>query len=627
MFIHEYANEGTLRQYLDQYFYMLNWNDKFNFAKQLVSAIKCLHENDIVHLNLNPKNIFVHEGNLKLNAFGAFQYRSKFLNKIKLMQYTDPQYLENHETYKLNKSSDIYSIGVLLWEISSGIVPFKSELSYGFNLLNAIIHGKREDAVPGTPTKYVKIYTECWRYGSNLRPTIQHVFKEINNINYNFEEIITESIKDKEYREKPISKLENSNQIDLLQHYIDLRYEMIKELEIISSITTTLNKTLVEDSSVNCSLFTLNIYENVLEKVPKRSSLFITNQLYDYDLQKFLFDLNHLFISQFNIQGISEITTSSIVQCLRNFIDDNNKCPFKILEQYYTHQLRICFTGIIGFFYEYGIGTSVDYCKAFDMYKKAAEEFYFTNNDSLNKSNYFFNTEDLLKENQIIGLISLGNLYIYGKGVLVNKQKAFQLFLKSVLRGSVLGKCYIGDCYHYGYGVIEDHSQSFDWYLKSAEEGNARAQNAVGYCYQFSDKIPKNDYLAFTWFSKSIDNGNYLGYRNLGYCYQFGIGTPVDEKQAFKYFKKSANGENSIGQNDLGYCYQNGRGTLKNESKAFSYYMKSAKNGNSLGQCNLGRCYSHGIGTSVDEKLASEWYKESVKKGRYKIGQHCSLHE
>ncbi|CAG8854759.1 38104_t:CDS:2, partial [Gigaspora margarita] len=44
MFIHEYAKEGTLRQYLDQYFYMLNWNDKLNLAKQLVSAIKCLHE-------------------------------------------------------------------------------------------------------------------------------------------------------------------------------------------------------------------------------------------------------------------------------------------------------------------------------------------------------------------------------------------------------------------------------------------------------------------------------------------------------------------------------------------------------------------------------------------------------
>ncbi|KAF0411262.1 kinase-like domain-containing protein [Gigaspora margarita] len=158
MFVHEYANEGTLRQYLDQYFYMLNWNDKLNLAKQLVSAIKCLHESDIVHLNLNPKNIFIHKRNLKLSEFGAFQHRNKTSKKFKLIQYTDPQYLENYETYKLNKSSDIYSIGVLLWEISSGIVPFKSELTYGFNLLNAIIRGVREGAIPGTPKNYVKIY-------------------------------------------------------------------------------------------------------------------------------------------------------------------------------------------------------------------------------------------------------------------------------------------------------------------------------------------------------------------------------------------------------------------------------------------------------------------------------------
>ncbi|KAF0504367.1 kinase-like protein [Gigaspora margarita] len=244
MFIHEYANEGTLRQYLDQNFCMLNWFDKLKLAKQLVSAIKCLHESDIVYLNLNPNTIFVHKGNLKLNQFGAFQYRNQFLNKFKLIQYTDPQYLKHHETYKLNKSSDIYSIGVLLWEISSGIIPFKSELSYGFNLLSAIIYGKRESPIPGTPKKYVKLYTECWRYNSNLRPTIQHVFKELNNIHYTYEEVITESIKKKEYKEKSISKMKCSNPTNLLQHFIDLRYEMIKELEIISSIIKTLNKAL-----------------------------------------------------------------------------------------------------------------------------------------------------------------------------------------------------------------------------------------------------------------------------------------------------------------------------------------------------------------------------------------------
>ncbi|CAG8800780.1 3421_t:CDS:2, partial [Gigaspora rosea] len=112
----------------------------------------------------NPKNIFVHKGNLKLNEFDAFQYRNKFLNKFKLIQYTDPNYLENPKTYKLNKSSDIY-------KISSGIE--KSESSYDLNLLSSIIHGKRESAILEL-LKIMKIYTECWKYDPNLHPTIQH---------------------------------------------------------------------------------------------------------------------------------------------------------------------------------------------------------------------------------------------------------------------------------------------------------------------------------------------------------------------------------------------------------------------------------------------------------------------
>ncbi|CAG8479198.1 12506_t:CDS:2 [Cetraspora pellucida] len=52
MFIHEYANNGTLNQYLTQNFSKINWDDKLRLAKQLVSAVKCLHDNDLIHLNL-----------------------------------------------------------------------------------------------------------------------------------------------------------------------------------------------------------------------------------------------------------------------------------------------------------------------------------------------------------------------------------------------------------------------------------------------------------------------------------------------------------------------------------------------------------------------------------------------
>ena len=60
--------------------------------------------------------------------------------------------------YSLNEKSDIYSVGVLLWEISSGQPPFCNE-PYDIGLVMEIIQGYREKPVPNTPEDYVKIYT------------------------------------------------------------------------------------------------------------------------------------------------------------------------------------------------------------------------------------------------------------------------------------------------------------------------------------------------------------------------------------------------------------------------------------------------------------------------------------
>ena len=62
--------------------------------------------------------------------------------------------------YSLNEKSDVYSIGVLLWEISSGKPPFYSEgEQYDVGLVLDISQGLRESTVPDTPEDYVKVYT------------------------------------------------------------------------------------------------------------------------------------------------------------------------------------------------------------------------------------------------------------------------------------------------------------------------------------------------------------------------------------------------------------------------------------------------------------------------------------
>ncbi|CAB4415035.1 unnamed protein product [Rhizophagus irregularis] len=72
-----------------------------------------------------------------------------------------------------NILSDVYSVGVLLWEISSGQSPFSTK-EYDLDLA---MQGLREDPIPDTPDKYIKLYTDCWDGESNNRPTINQVYQ------------------------------------------------------------------------------------------------------------------------------------------------------------------------------------------------------------------------------------------------------------------------------------------------------------------------------------------------------------------------------------------------------------------------------------------------------------------
>jgi hypothetical protein len=61
--------------------------------------------------------------------------------------------------YSLNEKSDVYSVGVLLWEISSDKPPFNAKDKQYDSLILEISQGLRETVVPDTPDEYVKIYT------------------------------------------------------------------------------------------------------------------------------------------------------------------------------------------------------------------------------------------------------------------------------------------------------------------------------------------------------------------------------------------------------------------------------------------------------------------------------------
>jgi serine/threonine protein kinase len=109
---------------------------------------------------------------VKLSDFGLskrIKETSDSQSKIcGVIPYVDPKFYNDQiQKYSLNKKSDVYSVGILLWEISSGQPPFCNE-SYDIDLAMKILQGLREKAIPDTPEDYVKIYTGKYEFNYDL---------------------------------------------------------------------------------------------------------------------------------------------------------------------------------------------------------------------------------------------------------------------------------------------------------------------------------------------------------------------------------------------------------------------------------------------------------------------------
>jgi len=97
--------------------------------------------------------------------------------------YIDPQcYIKNN--YKKNEKSDIYSLGVLFWEISSGKTPFSDTNRY--KIILDVVKGRREIPIINTPSEYQQLYENCWKEKSDQRPKIDEIHGVLSRLELQF---------------------------------------------------------------------------------------------------------------------------------------------------------------------------------------------------------------------------------------------------------------------------------------------------------------------------------------------------------------------------------------------------------------------------------------------------------
>ena len=137
----------TLKQYMEKRG-QLNWRESLHFITQIVRGLSHAHSRGIVHRDIKPQNIMVlRDGSVKVADFGiaCLENSAQTLTQEALgsVHYISPEQARGDRT---DARSDIYSAGVVLYEMLTGRLPFEgdSAVSVAIQHLSSIPLAPRE---------------------------------------------------------------------------------------------------------------------------------------------------------------------------------------------------------------------------------------------------------------------------------------------------------------------------------------------------------------------------------------------------------------------------------------------------------------------------------------------------
>ena len=159
-FVMEYVEGESLKEYIDRKGKLSD--EEINvILSQMLKAVGYVHEQNLVHRDIKPSNFMVDpNGEIKLMDFGIAKNTdansAEYTQTGFGMQMGTPMYMSPEqitETRSVTPQSDIYSLGVVLWQMVTGDKPYDTKTLSSFQLQVKIV----EETLPQTNTKWDQI--------------------------------------------------------------------------------------------------------------------------------------------------------------------------------------------------------------------------------------------------------------------------------------------------------------------------------------------------------------------------------------------------------------------------------------------------------------------------------------
>ena len=152
----------TLKHYIEKK-EKLTYRETISIAIQIANGIECAHNNQIVHRDIKPQNIMIsREGKVKVTDFGIARAASANTingNAMGSVHYISP---EQAGGKYVDEKSDIYSLGITMFEMLTGTVPFDGESTVTIALkhIQSNVPNVKE-YIDNVPVSLEKIILKC----------------------------------------------------------------------------------------------------------------------------------------------------------------------------------------------------------------------------------------------------------------------------------------------------------------------------------------------------------------------------------------------------------------------------------------------------------------------------------
>jgi hypothetical protein len=192
----EYCSQGTLFHYLHDDLNYVDWRLALRWMTESVRGINTLHlwKPQIVHRDLKTLNLLLDDKlKIKVCDFGLSRYvsgehdQSTFFKMRGTFAYFAP---EVYQGKPFTSKSDVYSLGIILWEICHRIIfgshtrPFAEfkHINHDFQIIIQAAKGLRPTLPFTTPRPLVKLYEDCVAADPDARPTCQEILDRLEEI-------------------------------------------------------------------------------------------------------------------------------------------------------------------------------------------------------------------------------------------------------------------------------------------------------------------------------------------------------------------------------------------------------------------------------------------------------------